>query len=117
MPEWVRTSFPAEPRLSELAPHPQPRQDRRKPVLLGGWGGFGRNVWAGGSAETPSGLGVDGRHLGPPALAVPPPPPRPAPAYPPPTHNTSQGVVVFFSKIPNWKGLCEFIMISQEISS
>lgn len=40
------------------------------------------------------------------------PRPRPAPAYPPPTHNTSQGVVVFFSKIPNWKGLCEFIQFT-----
>ena len=41
MPEWVKTSFPAEPRLSGLAPHPQPRQVRHEPVLLGGWGGFG----------------------------------------------------------------------------
>ena len=89
MPEWVKTSFPAEPRLSELAPHPQPRQVRHKPVLLGGWGGFGSNVWAGGSAETPSGMGVDGRQLGPLAPTV---PPQPIPST---THISGSGGVFF----------------------
>lgn len=41
------------------------------------WEALGRTIWAGGSAETPSGLGVDGRQLGPAVPGCPPHPCRP----------------------------------------
>ena len=81
---------------SRPAPHPSLGKLATNPPSWEAWEALGRMVWAGGSAETPSGLVVDGRQLG-----------RPLPLPPTPSAHSQYipGNGVGFSKIPNWKGL------------
>lgn len=50
--------------LKTNSPCPSPGKSQTSPPSWEAWEGFGESVWAGGSAETPSGRdGVDARQL------------------------------------------------------